>query len=64
MEGIEVPIKDREALRWCENVEKLSGKSWRYLKVKPQDLETYRGHDFNTLVTATIQKKGIDVSGI
>lgn len=56
MEGVEVSIKDKEALRWCDNVEKLSGKSWRYLKVKPQDLDTYRTHSFGTLVTATLQK--------
>ena len=55
MEGVEVPIKVKEALRWCENVEKLSGKSWKYLKVRPQDLETYSTHDFKTLATATIQ---------
>jgi len=53
MEGLEVPIKDREAMRWCENVEKLSGKSWKYLKVKPHDLETYRAHSFRTLATGT-----------
>lgn len=56
MEGIEVPIKDREALRWCENVEKLSGKPWKYLKVRPKDLEIYRSQNFKTLTTATIQK--------
>jgi len=56
MEGVEVPIKDREALRWCENVERLSGKPWRYMKVRPQELETYRSHDFQTLATATIQR--------
>lgn len=53
MEGTEVPIKDREALRWCENVEKLSGKSWKYLKVRPQDLETYRSQKFRTLAKGT-----------
>jgi type III restriction enzyme len=56
MEGIEVPIKDREALRWCENVQKLSGNTWKYMKVRPQDLETYRSQDFQTLAVATIQK--------
>jgi len=56
MEDVEVPIKDREALRWCENVEKLSGKSWKYLKVRPKDLEAYRSQNFKTLTTATIQK--------
>jgi len=56
MEGVEVPIKDREALRWCENVERLIGKSWKYMKVRPQDLETYRSQDFQTLATATIQR--------
>ncbi len=53
MEGVEVPIKDRETQRWCENVEKLSGKSWKYLKVKPHDLETYRTQSFKTLVIGT-----------
>lgn len=53
IEGTDVPIKDREALRWCENVEKLSGKSWKYLKVRPQDLETYRAHSFRTLAAGT-----------
>jgi type III restriction enzyme len=56
METIEVPIKDREALRWCQNVEKLSGKSWKYMKVRSQDLENYRSYDFQTLATATIQE--------
>ncbi|MBE0479096.1 hypothetical protein IBX65_08295, partial [Candidatus Aerophobetes bacterium] len=56
MEGVEVPIKDREALRWCQNVEKLSGKPWKYLKVRPQDLKTYGSYDFATLATATIQR--------
>ncbi len=53
MEGVEVPIKDREALRWCENVQKMTGKPWKYLKVRPQDLETYRAHNFKTLASAT-----------
>jgi len=57
MEGVDVPIKDREALRWCKNVERLLGKPWRYLKVRPQDLETYRSQDFQTLTTATIQRQ-------
>lgn len=56
IEGIEVPIKDKEALRWCENVKKLSGKSWKYLKVRAEDHETYKSHDFKTLATATIQR--------
>jgi type III restriction enzyme len=56
MEGVEVPIKDKQAIRWCEHVESLSGKPWKYVKVKPQDLETYRSYNFKTLVTATIQK--------
>jgi len=56
MEGTEVPIKDKEALRWCENVERLTEESWRYMKVRPQDLETYRAQNLQTLVTATIQK--------
>jgi type III restriction enzyme len=55
MEGIDVPIKDREALRWCENVERLSGKLWKYMKVKPQDFETYRSYDFETLAVATMK---------
>jgi hypothetical protein len=58
MEGVEVPIKDREALRWCENVEKLSGKPWKYLKVRPKDLETYSGQNFKTLVKGTEVKNG------
>lgn len=53
MEGAEVPIKDKEALRWCENVKKFSGRPWRYLKVKPQDLETYRAQNFRTLASGT-----------
>lgn len=56
MEGIEVPLKDQEALRWCENVQKLSGQSWMYLKVRPTDLETYKSHNFETLATATLQR--------
>ncbi len=57
MEGVEVPIKDKEALRWCENVGKLSGQSWKYMKVRPHDLDTYRSHSFGTLVNATVQEK-------
>ncbi|MFQ6093454.1 MAG: hypothetical protein ACE5OR_12425, partial [bacterium] len=53
MEGVDVPIKDKEALRWCANIERLTGESWEYLKVRPQDLETYRAQDFHTLATAT-----------
>ncbi|MGC8778940.1 MAG: hypothetical protein ACP5Q4_09730, partial [Candidatus Caldatribacteriaceae bacterium] len=56
MEGVDDPVKDREALRWCQNVERLTGKSWAYLKVKPQDLETYRAQEFKTLVRATTLK--------
>jgi type III restriction enzyme len=56
MEEVDLPIKDREALRWCQNVEKLSGKPWKYMKVRPQHLENYRSHDFQALVLATIQK--------
>ena len=55
MEEVNVPIKDREALRWCENVQKLSGKTWNYLKVRSQDFETYRSQDFQTLSMATVQ---------
>ncbi len=53
MEGVEVPIKDREALRWCGNVRKLTGSPWKYLKVKPPDLETYKAQDFRTLASGT-----------
>jgi type III restriction enzyme len=53
MEGAEVPAKDQQALRWCRNVEKLTGRPWRYLKVRPQDLAIYRAHAFQTLATAT-----------
>lgn len=53
MEGVEVPIKDREAQRWCENVQKLTGKPWKYLKVRPQDLETYKTQNFRTLASGT-----------
>ncbi|GAH75113.1 unnamed protein product, partial [marine sediment metagenome] len=56
MEEVNVPIKDREALRWCENVQGLSGQTWKYLKVRSQDFETYRTLDFNTLAAATIQQ--------
>jgi type III restriction enzyme len=56
MEGIEVPIKDREALRWCANIKILTGQEWKYLKVSPEDLETYRSHDFKTLALATAQR--------
>ncbi|MGC8894666.1 MAG: hypothetical protein ACP5QG_07460, partial [candidate division WOR-3 bacterium] len=52
MEGAEVCRKDRAAQQWCENVERLTGKSWRYMKVRPQDLETYRAQDFQTLARA------------
>jgi len=54
MEEVNVPIKDREALRWCEHVQKLSGQTWKYLKVTSQDFETYRTQDFNMLAAATI----------
>lgn len=57
MEGVEVPIKDRETLRWCGNVQKLSGESWKYLKVRPQDLETYKSQNFRTLASGTEVKK-------
>lgn len=53
MEGAEVRIKDREALHWCQNVEKLSGKPWKYIKVRPQDLEVYRPYDFKSLAIRT-----------
>ncbi|MBT9167235.1 MAG: hypothetical protein DDT19_00560 [Syntrophomonadaceae bacterium] len=56
LEGVEVPVKDREALRWCENVTRLSRVPWKYLKVRPKDLETYKSQDFKTLATATIQR--------
>jgi type III restriction enzyme len=56
MEGVDVPVKDKEALRWCQNVEKLSGNPWKYLKVRPQDLETYRSYDFQAFATTTIQR--------
>lgn len=56
LEGVEVPLKDKEALRWCENVTRLSKVSWKYLKVRPKDLETYESQDFRTLATATIQR--------
>jgi len=56
MEEVNVPIKDREALRWCGNVQKLSGQTWNYMKVRTQDFETYKTQDFNTLATATIQQ--------
>ncbi len=58
LEGAEVPIKDREALRWCENVTGLSGVPWKYLKVRPKDLETYRAQSFRTLADAAVQKFG------
>jgi len=56
MEEVNVPIKDKEAVRWCENVQKLSGKRWKYMKVRSQDFENYRTHDFNALADGTVQQ--------
>jgi len=57
MESAEVPIKDREAQRWCENVEKLSGQPWKYLKVKRIDIETFLTLNFEELAKATTQRR-------
>ena len=32
MEGVEVPMKERETIHWCESVERLSGKAWGILR--------------------------------
>jgi len=46
-----------DPLRWCKNVQKLSGKTWKYLKVRKQDFETYKTQDFHTLAIATTQQQ-------
>ena len=38
-ETTDVPRKDAAALRWCENASKLTGSSWRYMKVPQKDFE-------------------------
>jgi len=56
METSEVPIKDKEAIRWCKNVEKLTGKPWKYIKVKQDDLKSYAALGFDELAKVTTQR--------
>jgi len=56
MEGVKVPIRDKETIRWYESVARFFGKTWRYLKVRPYDLETHKPRNFKTLATATLQR--------
>jgi len=39
-ETSDVPRKDAAALRWCENASKLTGSSWKYMKVPQKDFAT------------------------
>jgi len=55
IEDINTPKKDERACHWCEDVLKLTGQQWKYLKVRPNDLETYYTQDFNVLANATVQ---------
>jgi type III restriction enzyme len=41
-ENIDVIRKDGAALRWCENASKLTGTTWRYVKVPQKEYEALR----------------------
>lgn len=49
-EGVEVAQKDRAATLWCENATRLTGDTWRYLKVQQKEFEKLQPRDFADLM--------------
>jgi len=51
-ETTNVRHKDRGAINWCENASKLTGKTWKYLKVPQKDFEQLHPTNLQDLVIA------------
>jgi len=51
-EDLDVALKDRAAITWCENATELSEESWRYLKVPQKDFESLHPDSLEELVGA------------
>lgn len=51
-EDIEVQLKDRAAMNWCEVASKFTKTEWKYLKVPQKEFTQLRPDDFEDLVAA------------
>ncbi|MBU4446058.1 MAG: hypothetical protein L6422_06905 [Candidatus Marinimicrobia bacterium] len=49
-EDLDVAMKDREAICWCEYAPELTGKSWNYLKVNQSEIEKLKPENFGELL--------------
>lgn len=49
---IDVPRKDERAKKWCEDLTKLTGKKWSFIRVNQQLFESHDFKTFNELVKA------------
>jgi len=49
-EDIEVALKDKAAINWCNAASGLTGVEWRYLKVRQKDFEGLNPADFGELL--------------
>jgi len=48
-EDLDVRLKDKRARRWCEDASSLSGRDWRYEKVRQTVFDAYRGDSVDGL---------------
>mgnify|MGYP005840744509 CR=1 FL=1 len=56
-EDIEVSRKDAAASVWCENASMLTGKRWKYLKVRQEDFKDLNPRDFDDLFMLSVERK-------
>lgn len=49
-EMVSVELKDKSARKWCENVSKLTGESWEYVKMLQPEFERLKYLSFGDLV--------------
>ncbi|HXB42000.1 MAG TPA: DEAD/DEAH box helicase family protein [Bacteroidia bacterium] len=51
-EDVEVKLKDNSAINWCETAGRLTGVSWKYIKIPQKEFEKLHPDDFEELVVA------------
>ncbi len=56
-EDLDVALKDRRALRWCQDATRLSGRDWAYEKVPQKLFDTFDGDTIEGL------RRFLDASG-
>lgn len=60
-EDIDVQLKDKSAINWCENATELTQIKWDYLKVLQKDFENIHPDNFGELKTVLIKPVGLQL---